>query len=244
MTKKYIFQFLLQLALLTNCIAAEEETVMKLDSILDYIVRESRNSKTKSPMLILLHGHGSNENDLFYLGEKIPTNWHVVSIRGPYQLAKNSYRWYDVKMVNGKITINIEQEEESKKKLLHLINHLIKKYNVDASKIVVAGFSQGANMAQALGLSEPGLVSKFGVFSGRFVEEFIPYINNSLGLKNSKAFIAYGSNDKMLPKAYVDDHVTKLKNLDIQITYCEDTNGHSISMKQWNEFISWLNKLD
>ncbi len=40
-----------------------------------------------------------------------------------------------------------------------LIYGITKKYNVDSQKVIVAGFSQGANMAQSLGLGEPNLVS-------------------------------------------------------------------------------------
>lgn len=240
MIKKYIILIIVQFALLFNCMAKGNEKVMNFQTSLQYVVRESNDRTAKSPMLLLLHGHGSNEDDLFSLGKKIPSNWNLVSVRGPYELAKNSYCWYDVKMLNGKIAVNIEQKLESRSKLLQLITDLTKKYNINTSKIIVAGFSQGANMAQALGLSEPSLVSGFGVFSGRFVDEFIPYINYTNELKKSKAFISYGSSDTMLPKTYVEDHVNKLKGLGVEVSYCEDSNGHSISTKQWNEFSKWL----
>lgn len=207
---------------------------------LTYLIRTSKDSKKKAPLLVLLHGHGSNEHDLFSFSTQIHENWIVVSVRGPYQLAENSYRWYDVKMANGKIVININEEEDSRKKLMQLIAEISQNYKVDTAKIVVAGFSQGANMAQSLGLGEPNLVSGFAVFSGRFVEEFIPYISKSTALKNSKAFISHGTGDNMLPKAYAAGNVSKLKDLGIQITYCEDSNGHSISTKQWSEFSTWL----
>jgi len=213
---------------------------METETSLHYIIRESKDSANKSPLLILLHGHGSNENDLFGLANSIPDNWNVVSVRGSYKLAENSYRWYDVNMVNGKIAINIEQEEESRKKLIQLISKISQKYDVDSQKIIVAEYSQGANMAQSLGLSEPNLIAGFGVFSGRFVDEFIPYISTSTVLKNSRAFISHGSGDNMLPKTYADENITKLKELGIQLTYCEDTNAHSISAKQLSEFSKWL----
>ncbi|MCZ8197100.1 MAG: hypothetical protein O9267_05805 [Flavobacterium sp.] len=192
------------------------------------------------PLLILLHGHGNNENDLFSFSSQIPENWIVVSVRGPYQLAENSYRWYDAKMINGKIVINIDEEERSRKKLKQLISEITNKYNVDSQKIIVAGFSQGGNMSQSLGLGNPNSVTGFGVFNGRYNEEFSPYISKSIALKNSKAFIAHGSGDTMLPKTYVTENITKLKELGIQITYYEDSNGHSISTKQWDEFSKWL----
>lgn len=240
MFKKYVFILFAQFTLLSSYMAKNNNTIMESDTNLHYNIRLSKGSPAKSPLLILLHGHGSNENDLFGLANSVPSNWNVVSVRGPYPLTTNSYRWYEVKMVNGKIVINIEQEEESRKKLIQLIAELIQKYNIDNQIIVVAGFSQGANMAQSLGLSQPNLIAGFGVFSGRFVEEFIPYISQSNTLKGRKAFISHGSNDTMLPKTYADENITKLKELGVQLTYCEDTNAHSISAKQWSEFSKWL----
>lgn len=213
---------------------------MDSDSTLHYIIRQSKDSSNKSPLLILLHGHASNENDLFSLPNKALENWIVVSVRGTYKLDENSYRWYDVKMLNGKISINIAQEENSRKKLVQLIAEIKKKYKVDSQKVIVAGFSQGANMAQSLGLSEPDLIAGFGVFSGRFVEEFIPFISKAEALKKCKAFISHGSQDHMLPKRNAEENLIQLKELGLRPTYIEDKNGHSISTKQWDEFTKWL----
>lgn len=240
MFKKNIGLFILQLSLSGTCEAQNMEQNMKSVNSLHYVIRKSDVSVKKSPLLLLLHGYGSNENDLFSLCDKIPKNWIVVSVRALYLLNENSYKWYDVKKVNEKITINIEQEEESRKKLLQLVDYLSVNYSIDANKIVVAGFSQGANMVQSLGLSEPNLVSGFGVFSGRNVEEFTPYISNSLLLKKSQAFISHGSNDILLPKNHAIENSTKLKTLGVEVTFCDDTNGHSISTKQWTEFLKWL----
>lgn len=240
MIQKVLIPLVIQLSFIVSCKAQNNQNKMESDSSLHYLLRESTDSTTKSPMLILLHGHGSNENDLFSLADKIPNNWTVISIRGPYKLAEHSYRWYDVNMVNGKIAINMEEEETSRKKLLNLIEKTIQTQEIDREKIVVAGFSQGANMAQSLGLSEPNLFAGFAVFSGRFVEEFIPFISNSTRLKHSKAFLSHGSGDHLLPKTYADENIQKLNELGIQISYCEDSSGHSISTKQWGEFSKWL----
>lgn len=220
--------------------AQSNNVKMEYKTSLHYIIKESGDSVGKSPLLILLHGHGGNEYNLFSFADDVPGNWMVVSARGPYTLAENSYRWYDVGVVNGEIRINIEEEEKSRKQLMELITVITEKYNVNHEKIVVAGFSQGANMAQSLGLGEPAIVAGFGVFSGRFVQEFVPYISNSAKLQNSKVFVSHGSEDNMLPKTFATENISRLSEMGIQVTYCEDNNGHSISAKQWNGFTEWL----
>lgn len=207
---------------------------------LEYIDRSPKESAITSPLLILLHGHGGNENDLFSFIDHFPDHWLVVSVRGAYNIGLNSYRWYDVKVVDGRIAINIEEEETSRKKLIGLIKDISIKHKVDTNKIVVAGFSQGANMAQSIGLGEPKAVSGFGVFSGRFVEEFTPYINKSDDLRNTKAFLSHGSGDHMLPITNASENMQKLEKLGVQVTFSEDSNGHSISSKQFSEFTKWL----
>lgn len=218
----------------------DKQMIVESDASLYYVVRESKNSATKSPLLILLHGHAGNENDLLSLGAKIPENWTVISVRAPYKLTENSYRWYDVSMVNGKIAVNILQMEESRKKLLRLVAEVSKKYGTDGQKVIVAGFSQGANMAQASALAEPKVFMGFGVFSGRYVDEFTPYISTPATFTGTKAFIAHGTDDKLLPKTYSEENISRLKALGIHITYCEDSGGHTISLKQWKEFSKWL----
>lgn len=214
--------------------STEEEAQLK------YIIRTPKGSSLGSPLLVLLHGHGGNENDLFSLQQHFPDNWLVVSIRGPYTIGPSSYRWYDVKMVDGRIAVNIEEEETSRKKLIGLIGDLSVKHEVDQNRIVVVGFSQGANMAQSIGIGEPKVLSGFGVFSGRFVEEFIPYINKSDELRGTKAFLSHGSGDHMLPITHALENKQKLEKLGIEVTFSEDQNGHSISSKQVSDFTKWL----
>lgn len=235
---------LTQLVLTSNSAAQIKSQVMKSEATLHYVIRNSDSPEQKSPLLILLHGHGSNENDLFSLSNHVPGNWIIVSVRGPYPLSENSYRWYDVQLVNGRIVINKVEEEKSRQKLAGLIRDISKSLQVDRQKVVVAGFSQGANMAQSLGLIEPALIAAFGVFSGRFVEEITTHISDSAALSKSKAFISHGSGDSMLPIAYAEENVANLKKLGIQLSYFEDTNGHSISLKQWNAFVKWLQWLN
>lgn len=242
MSNKIILIIIIQFSFTLGCISQNNNNTVMTDTSLHYIIRESKNKDANSSLLILLHGHASNENDLFSFHSQIPDNWIVVSVRAPYELNEGSYRWYDVKIVNQKITINTEEEEKSRKGLLHLIEDLTKKYRVNANKIIVAGFSQGANMASAIGLTAPDKISGFGIFSGRFVNELKPFISTSKSLKSLKCFIAHGSKDYMLPITYAKENEQELQGLGISVTFSEDAIAHSISSKQFDEFLKWLNQ--
>jgi len=242
MLQKIVLTLVIQFSFMISYKSQNNNNTMKTDTSLQYIIRQSKDKNVSAPLLVLLHGHGSNENDLFSFSSQIPENWIVVSVRAPYKLSENSYRWYDVKMVNEKIVINIEEEEKSRKKLMQLISEITQKYNVANKKIIVAGFSQGANMASAISLTMPEKIVGFGVFSGRFVYELKPYISSSVSLKSLKCFLAHGNKDNMLPITYAKENQQMLQSLGISVTFSEDAIAHAISPKQFGEFLQWLNQ--
>lgn len=230
--------------LLLNCNTAPTKISMTPSTAeLEYLVRKPAVDTANAPVLILLHGFGSNEQDMFSFANRIPENWLVVSARGPISQGENRHSWYNVKMVNGKITIDFQEEEQSRQKVLGLIDHLVKTHKADKNRVVVAGFSQGAAMSLCTGLTEPEKVAGFAMFSGRFVEEIEPHISRSPALKNLHSFIAHGSGDTMLPIRYASENKAKLEQLGIPFVYSEDTTGHTISAKQFTDFLQWLRQI-
>lgn len=114
MLQKIVLILAIQFSIMISCKSQNNNNSMTTDTSLQYIIRQSKDKNVSAHLLVLLHGHGSNENDLFSFSSQIPENWIVVSVRAPYKLGENSYRWYDVKMVNEKIVVNIEEEEKAK----------------------------------------------------------------------------------------------------------------------------------
>lgn len=207
---------------------------------LQYLVRQPKIFTVYPPVLFLFHGAGSSEQDLFSFASELPDEWLVISARAPYTVSKGHYKWYDVKMIDQKIAINFRQEEESRKKILRFIDDIISFYHADSSRVVLAGFSQGANMASAVSLTSPEKVAGFAVFSGRFIEEIRPLILKSDSLKHLKSFLAHGSKDHRLPIMYAEENRQTLQSLGIQVTFSLDAVSHSISPKQFADFLVWL----
>jgi hypothetical protein len=50
---------------------------------------------TQPWLLVLMHGVGSNEDDLFGLSDFVPAPFHVVSLRAPFVLGPDSYAWFE-----------------------------------------------------------------------------------------------------------------------------------------------------
>lgn len=234
---------LLALLVLVLFVMNQQYTIAQNDTKLEYLVRTPKGEGKNPPLLVLLHGYGSNEQDLFSLSPHIPEHWLVVSVRAPHRMGNNAYKWYHVAMEAGKIKIDAHQEEQSRIVLERFVAGVIEKYKVDKKRVVVAGFSQGANMSLGLALTTPENVSGFACFSGRFLDEIKPLISKSPSLKLLKAFIAHGDADTMLPITYAEENIKQLQTLGIETVFVKDNVAHEISKTELVAFVNWLHKL-
>lgn len=208
-------------------------------SPLYHLTRPSNQTKG-APILILLHGYCSNETDLFSFASSIPAEWTVISARAPMQVSKDQYKWYSVDFGKDSIRSNFQEAEVSRKKILALIDFAVKKYHSDSSRVVVAGFSQGAILSMNCALTRPERISAFGVMSGRLMEEIKPMVVGSPKFSSMKAFVSHGTLDPLMNMNYFNQTVSFLKSKSIQVTTSVDEVQHTISSKQFEQFIGWI----
>ncbi len=67
-----------------------------------YKLREASVKTAHPGLVIMLHGLGSNEDDMFGLAAYLPKEMIVISARAPITLAGRSFAWYKVDRSNGK----------------------------------------------------------------------------------------------------------------------------------------------
>lgn len=216
-------------------ISAESDT-----PVLKYLVREPGIKSAHPPMLVLLHGFGSNEQDLFSFANSLPAKYLIISARAPFTLEPDSYAWYQFEYAAGKSVSNIEQEEKSRQLIIQLIGQLKDKYSVDANEIYLCGFSQGAIMSYSIALTRPDLVKGIAVMSGRLLEEVKPKIAAPEKLKQLKVFISHGTNDNTLPFQYSKSADTYLKSRGIHPVFKQYPAGHEINKQMLHDLVNWL----
>lgn len=207
--------------------------------VLHYLVKEPLVKTDKTPLLILLHGVGSDEQDLFSLANQLPDDFLVISARAPISLGKNSFAWYQVDFSTGKPVFNVEQQENSRAILIKFIDQIREKYAV-SGKIYLGGFSQGAIMSYSVGLTRPDLVNGIAVMSGRLLEETKPIVAAKDKLQALKVFISHGTNDPILNIQYARTSVAYLKTLNINPTYKEYQEAHMINNDMLIDLAKWL----
>jgi phospholipase/carboxylesterase len=211
-------------------------------ALLYYLVRQPVVKTARPPLLILLHGYGSNETDLFSLAEQLPPEFMVVAARGPYTLSENSYAWYHVDFSTGAPVANKTEEEQSRKLLCDFITVLSLKHKFDLTRIYLAGFSQGAIMSYNVGLLSPSMVTGIGVLSGRLPDEVKARVKFTPELKALKIFVTHGTSDATLPVQYAaaaQEWMGK-KGLKPEVFILD--GPHTITPEMLKAFNDWLER--
>lgn len=208
---------------------------------LNYLVKHPKTENDKTPLIILLHGVGSNETDLFSFANQLPDNYLIISARAPHTIGQASYAWYQVDFSTGKPVYNTQQSESSRKIILKFIEELKTTYQFDHQKIYLVGFSQGAIMSYAVGLSNPCIIKGIGVMSGRLLEDTKPLIKKD-HLKSLSVFISHGTEDPVLGIHYAREANTYLKELNVTPVFKEYKDGHTINQLMLKDLIDWLPK--
>ena len=214
----------------------------KTTTDLYYIFKEPKIKSAKPPVIILMHGVGSNEKDLFSFVNQLPDSFLVISLRAPIKLGNDSYAWYHLSFENGKPISNPIEAEASRLMIIDFINNLKNKHAYNEKRVYLCGFSQGSIMAYSVGLTVPEKIKGIAIMSGRLLEEVKPIIAGKDKLKNLKVFISHGTNDNVLPVSNAREANVYLKQLGINATYKEYPEPHTISNAMFNDLLIWLKK--
>lgn len=208
---------------------------------LHFVVKHPKIENNKTPIIILLHGVGSNEKDLFSFADQLPENYLVVSARAPQVQGQDSYAWYNLHFTDGKPIYDVKQAEESRKLILKFIEELKRKFTFDHQQIYLCGFSQGGIMAYSVGLSSPDKIKGIAVMSGRLLDEAKPLIDKEK-VKSLKVFISHGTEDPVLGIHYAREANQYLKTLGITPIYNEYRDVHTINQAMLKDLVTWLSK--
>ncbi len=207
-----------------------------------YLFKEPKIKSAKPPVIILMHGFGSNEKDLFSFANQFPDSFLVISLRAPIELGKDSYAWYHLRFEDGKPISNPIEAEASRLMIIEFINTLNNKHAFNNKRVYLCGFSQGSIMAYSVGLTVPEKIKGIAVMSGRLLEEVKPIIASKEKLKNLSVFISHGTNDDVLQINNAHEANTYLKKLGITATYKEYPEAHTISNTMLDDMLVWLRK--
>lgn len=208
---------------------------------LHYLVQEPKVKDDKNPLLLLLHGYGSNEEDLFSFAPELPDDSYVISVRAPYDLQPYGHAWYAIHFDadENKFSDNV-QAKQSVEIIASFIDEIVKQYPIDAKNVTLIGFSQGAILSYATALTYAEKISKVVALSGYFNQEILPEVIDTKAISHLKFFVSHGSVDQVIPVDWARKAKPALENLGLEVEYQEYPIGHGVSPKNFFDFKNWL----
>ncbi|WP_299527247.1 alpha/beta fold hydrolase [uncultured Lutibacter sp.] len=208
---------------------------------LQYIVREPNVQTENTSLLILLHGYGSNEEDLFSFATELPDDLLIVSARAPQNLGYGSYAWYTINFTanEGKFS-DIPEAIEARDKIATFIDEVQNNYNISPDKTFLLGFSQGTILSYAVALNYPEKVQKIIALSGYINHELLPKDYNLKDYSTLDFFISHGSVDQVIPADWAKKASPFLNELQIKNYYKEYGVGHGVAPQNFFDFKKWM----
>jgi phospholipase/carboxylesterase len=192
------------------------------------------------PLLLLLHGVGSNEEDLFELNKFLDPRCFIVSARAPIMLMPGAYAWYHIQFSPDDMRIDFREAEHSRSILQRFIIELIESYQLDPDRVYLMGFSQGAIMSLSLALTQPEKLAGVVAMSGRLLPELNPLIATPDRLQGFPVFMAHGTADAVIPIEDGRAAHKQLAQLPLDLTYREYRMGHQVSIESLTDIATWL----
>lgn len=188
-----------------------------------------------TPLVLLLHGRGADENDLIDLANDLPREFAYAGIRGPLELPEGGYRWFEDRGVARPVAKSLRAAVDGIRRWVD--GPATAEY--DRSRTFLLGFSAGMMTAGALVLDDPARFAGAVLLSGAMAldgGEATPGRLTGLPI-----FLAHGTADRMIPSELVlstQRYLRERSGADLsEHTYARE---HSIARREVSDIAAWL----
>ncbi|HWH44180.1 MAG TPA: hypothetical protein VNT32_05580 [Thermoleophilaceae bacterium] len=184
--------------------------------------------------LVLLHGRGTDENDLHPLLDMLDPGRRLTGLtpRAPFSMPPGGYHWY------GPVRRVGYPDRDTFSESLALIGDWLGTLGVPLDRTVLGGFSQGAVMSYAMALGEgrerpAGLIALSG---------FLPRVDGFAldPPAGFRAALGHGTHDPVIPAGFGREAREALETAGCEVTWRESPMAHTIDPAYLGELRAWL----
>lgn len=206
-----------------------------------HIIRTAKTENKKPAVLFMLHGYGSNEEDLFSFAPELPEELCIISIRAPYPMQPYGNAWYAINFDAEQGKWNNEEEAVlSRDKIVSFIDEACDTYHLDKGNITLLGFSQGTILSYAVALSYPEKIKNVIALSGYINENIIIGDPPNKKFDGLSIYVSHGSVDQVIPVSWAQKAKPILETMGIDYVYEEFPVGHGVAPQNFYSFKKWL----
>jgi phospholipase/carboxylesterase len=183
----------------------------------------------------MLHGHLGNEEVMWIFAQTLPPDWLVIAPRAIIPVSENSYTWLPRTENEWP---SLEQFGGAVSAVTHFIHALPKLYHADRNRIYLMGFSQGAAVAFATAISQPGWIKGIASLVG-FMPLGVESAVTKAALSNLPVFMAVGTQDERIPLAVAQASAEAARAMGAFLEYREYETGHKLNAEGMRKLKNW-----
>ena len=191
----------------------------------------------------MIHGYGSNEQDLFSFVPTLPEDWLVVSFRAPRDANNGGFAWFDIDFMSEENFLDVPQAEDAVKQVLENILKVSNHYGLTNNKTHLCGFSQGGMIVYSLALHYPELFSKIALLS-TFPEDRLlkDIVKDKKKLEHLRFFVSHGTDDAAIPLEWAKKGAELLYDLSAYFSFREYMAGQGVNQKNYIDLMDFFKK--
>src|SRR4249920_2218009 len=206
-------------------------------------------AKNPSASIIWLHGLGADGNDFAPIVPALGLPKAAIRFVFPHAPIQpvtinggmHMRAWYDIS--DGAIRREDESGVRASQKLIETLIAREKERGTAASRLVLAGFSQGGAIALQTGLRHPERIA--GVMA---LSSYLPIADKvsaeaSAANRDVPVFMAHGSFDPIVPLARAEQSLGVLQSLGYAVEWREYPMPHSVCAEEVTDISAWLREV-
>ncbi len=183
-------------------------------------------------VLLVLHGTGGDETSLLPLGQELAPDAALLSPRGKV-LERGAPRFFR-RLAEG--VFDLDDLRHRTHELATFVERAAGVYGFDPHRLIVAGYSNGANMAASLLLTHPELFGAAILFRA-----MMPFEPEALPDLHGKAvYLAAGRRDPLVDPQSVTRLSTLFQTAGAQVVLRWQDGGHGLAPEEIAEARAWL----
>jgi phospholipase/carboxylesterase len=207
------------------------------------LVHERRPGSVSSdaPAVMLLHGRGTNERDLLPIGPQLPDAHDVIGVRAPDAMGgPDSYTWYELDLSGGGLHQS-QPDPAGFRRSLELVHEFVDgavdDLDLDADRVGLLGFSQGAITALSALLERPDAYRWVVALNGYLAAEHHERVDAAAG---TPVFVGCGAMDQVIPAERAERAADRLAEAGADVRFERYGVGHGTTAAEITDVVAWV----
>jgi predicted esterase len=187
-----------------------------------------------APTLLLLHGTGGDENDLLSLGHELWPGAALLGVRG--KVLENGVPRFFRRFAEG--VFDLEDLKSRTEELANFIDAAAERYGFSKNKLIIVGYSNGANIGSSLILLHPHYMAAAVLFRA-----MVPFVPDQIrDFSQLSVFIGAGRLDPIVPSGQIEELAALFQTGGADVTISWGQGGHELGADDILAAKNWLSK--